>query len=96
MNAVELNHVSFSYQKDRQVLQDITLSLRQGVSMGLIGANGAGKSTLLKLLVGLLSGYTGEIRLMELPVSKKSDQNTAKSRLCVPGFGQSAIYVHRL
>lgn len=77
MNAAELNHVSFSYQKDRPVLQDITISLRQGVSMGLIGANGAGKSTLLKLLVGLLTGYTGEIQLMGQPVSK---QNLTKIR----------------
>ena len=34
------------------VLKDISLSLRQGARMGLIGVNGSGKSTLFKLIAG--------------------------------------------
>ena len=53
---IELKHVSFAYEKDRPVLQDISFRVEDGETVGLIGANGAGKSTVMKLLLGLLSG----------------------------------------
>lgn len=64
--------VCFSYQKNRKILKDICLSVEHGESVGLIGANGVGKSTLLKLLVGLLTGYEGEISVQGHPVIKKN------------------------
>ncbi len=53
---IEFKNVSFAYEKDRPVLQDISFSIDEGESVGLIGANGAGKSTVMKLLLGLVSG----------------------------------------
>jgi len=53
---IEFKNVSFAYEKDRPVLQDISFSIDEGESVGLIGANGAGKSTVMKLLLGLISG----------------------------------------
>lgn len=53
---IEFQHVSFSYEEGRPVLQDLTFQIRTGESVGLIGANGAGKSTIMKLLLGLLEG----------------------------------------
>ncbi len=53
---IELKHVSFAYEKDAPVLQDISFRVEDGETVGLIGANGAGKSTVMKLLLGLLSG----------------------------------------
>lgn len=69
---IECRGVTFSYQKDRKVLHDINISVGHGESVGLIGANGVGKSTLLKLLVGLLTGYQGEILVQGQPVIKKN------------------------
>lgn len=63
--------VTFSYQKDREVLRDICLSVEHGESVGLVGANGVGKSTFLKLLVGLITGYEGEIHVQGQLVTKK-------------------------
>ncbi len=68
---IECRDVTFSYPRDRAVLHDIDLSVEHGESIGLVGANGAGKSTFLKLLVGLLTGYEGEIRVQGQPVTKK-------------------------
>lgn len=68
---IECRNLSFSYQKNRKVLQDICLSVEHGESVGLVGANGVGKSTFLKLLVGLIAGYEGEIRVQGQPVTKK-------------------------
>ena len=53
---IEFQHVSFSYEKGRPVLEDISFRIRRGEAVGLIGANGAGKSTAMKLLLGLLQG----------------------------------------
>ena len=53
---IEFQHVSFSYEKGRPVLQDISLRIETGEAVGLIGANGAGKSTFMKLVLGLLEG----------------------------------------
>ena len=53
---IEFQHVSFSYEKERSVLEDLSFRIGPGESVGLIGANGAGKSTVMKLALGLLSG----------------------------------------
>jgi lipopolysaccharide transport system ATP-binding protein len=45
------------------VLRNVTLSVRRGESLGLIGENGAGKSTLLKLLSGVLTPSAGSVRV---------------------------------
>lgn len=69
---VELNHLTFSYDGNREVLSDISFHLKQGESIGLIGANGAGKSTLLKILAGLLTDYKGLAKIGGLDVNKKN------------------------
>ena len=68
---IELQHVSFSYEKDRPVLQDLSFRIEKGESVGLIGANGAGKSTVMKLLLGLLQGE-GRILVDGTEVSRTS------------------------
>ena len=68
---IEFQHVSFSYEKDRPVIEDLSFRIERGESVGLIGANGAGKSTVMKLLLGLLSGE-GKIIVDGVEVNKAS------------------------
>ena len=68
---IEFQHVSFSYEKDRSVIEDLSFRIERGESVGLIGANGAGKSTVMKLLLGLLSGE-GTILVDGIEVNKAS------------------------
>ena len=69
---MDIEHLSFAYQKDHPVLHDICLQAREHDSIGLIGANGVGKSTLLKLLVGLSLGFEGTVRIEEIPLRKQT------------------------
>ena len=60
---LKVEHVSFSYEKGRPVLEDLSFQIAAGERVGLIGANGAGKSTLMKLFLGLLPCRRGEIHV---------------------------------
>ncbi len=57
---IEFKKVSFAYETGKEVIRDLSFTIRGGEAVGLIGANGAGKSTVMKLLLGLLFGE-GEI-----------------------------------
>lgn len=59
---VSLKNVSFKYN-DEPVLENISMDIKRGEFMGLIGPNGSGKTTLLKIIVGLLSQTSGELKL---------------------------------
>lgn len=64
MNTViEIRDVWFSYDT-AWVLEDVTLDVRQGEFIGLIGPNAGGKSTLIKLILGLLEPSRGAIAVL--------------------------------
>lgn len=69
---IECKDITFSYEKEAQVLHNINLLINRGESVGIIGANGAGKSTLLRILVGLELNFTGEVLVGQTRLHKKS------------------------
>ena len=69
---IDIQNLSFGYRKNQEVLKHIFLRAGEHESIGIIGANGAGKSTLLKLLVGLELGFSGSIRVEDIPVEAKT------------------------
>lgn len=67
--AVEYEGVTFAYPhagggEDACALRDVTLTVRAGERLGILGPNGGGKTTLLKLTLGLLRGYRGRLRVL--------------------------------
>ncbi|NLO37302.1 MAG: ABC transporter ATP-binding protein, partial [Clostridiaceae bacterium] len=49
--------------RDRYALNNISFTVRQGEIMGIIGVNGSGKSTILKIITGVLSQTSGDVRV---------------------------------
>jgi len=59
---LSVEHVSFGYgHSDDLVLRDVSLTVRRGEMVGLVGHNGAGKSTLVKLICGFYNPTSGRI-----------------------------------
>lgn len=60
-HSIRLENVSFSYDQEKVILQDINLKLEKGKSYAIVGGSGSGKSTLLNLLMAANSNYSGHI-----------------------------------
>ena len=60
---VVFDNVSFNYNGERQVLDGLTLHIRPGEKIGLVGRSGAGKSTLINLLLRFYDVDRGAIRI---------------------------------
>ena len=58
--SIEVQNLSFSYG-DRPVLHDISFRVEKGEFLSILGPNGVGKSTLFRCVLGLLSGYPGQV-----------------------------------
>jgi len=59
---IEISNLTFSYDKEEQpVLKDLSLHIRAGEYIGIVGSSGCGKSTLLKLLLGFEKPQIGKI-----------------------------------
>ena len=73
---VAFDSVNYTYRGDWlqriTALTDVNFTVPSGSAFGYLGANGAGKSTSIKLLMGLLHGHTGSIRLFDQPIGKPS------------------------
>ena len=68
---VEIKNVCFVYN-GQTVLEDVSLDIRQGDFIAMIGPNGGGKTTLLKLMLGLLKPDRGTIRVLGDTTEKAS------------------------
>jgi len=60
---VEVNNLTFSYRDGRPALDDLSLTIKEGETVALLGPPGAGKSTLVNLLVRLYEYEHGSIRI---------------------------------
>ena len=58
---VEFKHASFGYKSYQPVLDDISLKVKKGEMIGLVGASGAGKSTMINLIMHLYEIDDGEL-----------------------------------
>ena len=98
MNPIQISmeHVNYSYEKSCPILKDITFKANKHECIGLIGANGVGKSTLLKLMVGLNTGYEGQICIEGIPVVKENFPKTREKIGYVFQDADSQLFMSRV
>lgn len=60
---LETYSLSYSYDGNKKVFNDISLSIREGEKLAIAGHNGTGKSTVIKILTGLYSDYHGNVEI---------------------------------
>jgi len=80
MSLLTVEHVGFSYGRERQVLEDVSLTVNAGASIGLVGESGSGKTTLLRLLLGLTRPGSGSIRFRDEPLDPRNPAFMQKYR----------------
>ena len=72
MSKLEIKNLSFSYDNEHLVVDDISFSVEKGSFVAVLGHNGSGKSTLAKLIVGLLEKNSGQIFFDDEEMDRKS------------------------
>ena len=81
---LQLDQVTFGYEKDRTILQDVSLTIPQGSFVSLVGESGCGKSTIAALLSGSRTGYTGSVTLGGVPVEQLQQAQRLRTLTVVP------------
>lgn len=71
---IRLEHISHAYD-EKLVLEDVNLTIKRGMFIGLVGPNGGGKTTLIKIILGLLKPEKGNVFLLDEPISQFHDWN---------------------
>lgn len=79
---LEVRNLNFQYTKKRKILQDVSLCIREGEMVSIVGTNGAGKSTLAKVICGFVKQQSGDI-LFE---GKSINDETIKERSLKIGY----------
>lgn len=73
--SIEFDNVSFGYGRENNGVQNISLTLKPGERLGIVGASGAGKSTLVALLLRLYDVETGAVRIGGRDVCETSEED---------------------
>ena len=76
---IEIKNISYAYSQDESLaINNISLTIKEGTWVSILGHNGSGKSTLAKLLVGLITPSSGEIIVDDVILDEKSIKEVRK------------------
>ncbi|OKP89029.1 ABC transporter ATP-binding protein [Paenibacillus sp. P32E] len=70
---IQINHLSKAY-KGNEIISDVTMHIEKGEIYGFLGPNGAGKTTIMKMILNLVKPTSGEIVVLNQPLSPTSFQ----------------------
>jgi ATP-binding cassette, subfamily B, bacterial PglK len=71
-NIIELKNISFGYEKDKKILNNLNIKIKKNQTIGIKGKNGTGKSTLVKIICGLLDPIDGNLLVDNKIVNSKT------------------------
>jgi ATP-binding cassette, subfamily B, bacterial len=82
---LEIKGLSFSFpNQPNKLLSNISLTVKQGEKIGIVGASGCGKSTLVKILLRLHHGYEGSVHFLDKDLQDLSRKEIAQKIAYVP------------
>ena len=73
MNVIELKDLTFSYTEAEPVLKGVTLTVKEGEFLAVIGRNASGKSSLARLINGLIAPSSGKISVLGMDATDKKN-----------------------
>ena len=82
VRTIEFDHVSFSYDGEKKVIDDMCWTINKGEKIALVGHNGAGKSTIIKLLLRLYDPTEGVIKVNGIDIREYNLREYRKLFLC--------------
>jgi len=91
--AYNLSKIYSSAGHQIEVLSDISITIKQGEAIGVIGASGSGKTTLLQILAGLEMPDQGEIYFNDLNLSKNNAEKFNSMRNKLFGYAYQFHYL---
>ena len=81
---IEFDHVSFFYNKDRQILHDVSINIPSSHKVAVVGPSGAGKSTLARLLFRFYDVTAGAVRIDGQDVRECTQESLHQAIAVVP------------
>lgn len=79
-NLVEVDNVTFGYDRVRTILRDINMVVPRGKVVAIMGGSGCGKTTLLRLIGGALSPSRGEVKVDGISIGHLNHEDLFKIR----------------
>ncbi|MCL2929028.1 MAG: ABC transporter ATP-binding protein/permease [Trichodesmium sp. MAG_R01] len=76
---LELENVTFSYQKNFPIIQNISMKIPAGKTIGIVGSTGSGKSTIVKLLLRFYEIQSGKITLDGIEINQINLQDLRRA-----------------
>ena len=73
---INLKDINFTYEKDQKnIINSLSLKIKKGSNVAIIGKTGSGKSTLLDIIMGLLNPISGSIKIDDVEINRDNKKN---------------------
>ena len=69
---IELKNISKAYLKNKNIIKDLNLKIKNGEIFGFLGPNGAGKTTTIKMITGITKPSSGDVYIDGISISEKT------------------------
>ena len=73
MNILEVRNLSFHYDKDTIILNNLSFNVKKNELISIVGGSGCGKSTIIKVLAGIEKNFQGDIKVNNISYMPQSD-----------------------
>lgn len=81
IDCLSIENLSFKYD-NKNILNDLSLKIKQGEKIAILGQSGCGKSTLIKLICGFYENYNGKINLYQNDI-KNINKNSLRKQIAI-------------